>query len=190
MAKLPTFQCYYHLFLQLLCNSRISPYANANCNATWHPQGQIKQCNFEVKFSGNVPHSNTGIGVNLSSPLHRKAQPLALFISSTSHKPNQYNPTALLMPTHGTSSKNLKNIFLQTYMLKKEREGKGRSNQAPLDNWLKSCVRGGASFSMDAGQLQPDPLIPRRHHRRGKGGRVGNIIKNRIICTGDSLSGA
>jgi hypothetical protein len=131
MAKLPTFQCYYHLFLQLLCNSRISPYANANCNATWHPQGQIKQCNFEVKFSGNVPHSNTGIGVNLSSPLHRKAQPLALFISSTSHKPNQYNPTALLMPTHGTSSKNLKNIFFANIYVKKGERRKGKIKSSP-----------------------------------------------------------
>ena len=168
---------------------------NANCIATWHPHSTMTDQTVQLwsKVDWNVPHLGTGIGlINLSSPLHRKAQPYALFlfISSTSHT-NQTNPIwQQPMPTHGNGSKNLKNFFffLQTYKLKEWK--KGKIKPSPPRHLAKNCVPGGASFSTDARQLQPDPLIPRRHARR-KGGVVGNIIKkNRIICTSGNLVGA
>lgn len=72
------------------------------------------------KVDWNVPHLGTGIGlINLSSPLHRKARPSALFISSTSHT-NQTNPIwQQPMPTHGKGSKNLKNFFLANILVKR-----------------------------------------------------------------------
>jgi hypothetical protein len=73
------------------------------CNAALHQQWFIEQCNFEIKFTGNecpVGALCSGL-INLSSPLHREAQPSALFISSTSHKPNQTNLTAAKRQPHG-----------------------------------------------------------------------------------------
>ena len=67
---------------------------------------------------------------------------------------------------------------------------KGKIKPSPPRHLAKNCVPGGASFSTDARQLQPNALIPRRHRSR-KGGGVGDIInKNRIICTSGNLVGA
>lgn len=63
----------------------------------------------------------------------------------------------------------------------------------PLDIWLKIVSPVVLAFSTDARQLQPDPLIPRRHYSGNGGCRgVRNVIinKNRIICTSGNLVGA
>lgn len=140
-----------------------------------------------------MPCLGAGIGlINLSSPLHRKAQPSALFISSTSHKPNQSNLTTANANPWQWLKEPKKYLLFCKHISSNGREENEREDQTkpPLDIWLKTVSPVVLAFSTDARQLQPDPLIPGRYRRGKGGGGVRNIInKNRMICTSGNLVG-
>lgn len=99
----PTFFWTLLLVLQLLHATASSPYADMQCNETWHPQWHFKLCSFGLKFSEemcSIWALEFGASSNSSSPLLRRAHSAPFFLCSLSLLllTNQTNPIQQHLP--------------------------------------------------------------------------------------------